>query len=187
MYEVELKVEITEKEREDLITRFKDRGFESKGVTPQNDFYIEAKLSPHGGYDLKRYRQEGNKYIYTEKTWEIAGDTKARREDEREVTKEEMEAAITEYPDAIKIKKDREWFAGNYQDRDVSITIDSVKFDHSPTARYFIEAEIVVEGKNEVKETKKKITDFLAELLAKGEADSLVEAPGMFTMALEKR
>ena len=59
MYEVEIKVELSGKERIDLIERFKTRGFLAKGITPQNDFYIEAKPSPYGRFDLKRYRQEG--------------------------------------------------------------------------------------------------------------------------------
>ena len=185
MYEVEIKVELSGKERIDLIERFKTRGFLAKGITPQNDFYIEAKPSPYGRFDLKRYRQEGGRYIYTEKIWEMAGDTPARRENEYEVTREFMEAEIAKFPDAVKIKKDREWFAGNFEGTDLSITIDSVKFDHSPSMRYFIEAEIDVQDKNLVKETKKKIADFLAELL--GKKGPIPESPGMFTMAMDKR
>ena len=63
MYEVELKVEITEKEKEELIKSFKVKNYLFKGITPQDDFYIEAKESPYGGQDLKRYRKEGGKFI----------------------------------------------------------------------------------------------------------------------------
>ena len=47
---------VGDEERERLIGEFKNKGFQSNGVTPQNDFYIEAKPSPFGTYDLKRYR-----------------------------------------------------------------------------------------------------------------------------------
>ena len=185
MYEVEVKVELSEKERQDLIALFKKKGFESKGVTPQSDFYTEAKPSVYGGYDLKRYRHEADKFIYTEKIWEMADDAKARKENEYEVTQEKMEAEIAQNPVVVKIIKDREWFKGTYQGSEISITIDSVKFDHSPNIRYFIEAEIDVTDKNTVKDTKRKIVDFLRELL--GKKDSMIEAPGMFTMAMDKK
>jgi predicted adenylyl cyclase CyaB len=180
MYEVELKVEITSKQREDLINLFKEKGFAFKGMTPQHDVYIQAEKSPYGGYDLKRYRSEVGKYIYTQKTWEMIDGLPARKEDEHEVTKEEFDAKVAEYPNALSIKKEREWFDGG----DISITIDSIKFDHSPEMRYFIEGEIDVEDKAEVTNTREKIRTFLKESLG---ADEIVEAPGMFMMAFEKR
>jgi adenylate cyclase class IV len=184
MYEVELKVEITAKERESLISLFKKSNFPFKGVTPQNDFYIEAKESPHGGYDLKRYREEGTRFIYTEKIWEMVGGQAARKENEFDVTKDEFESETARFPDAVKIKKQREWFGGAYQDMAISVTIDSVKFDHSPNMRYFIEAEIDVEDKNDVASTKDIIREFLKEFLRKPE---IIEAPGMFAMAFKKK
>ncbi len=184
MYEVELKVELTSQERSALLERFSERGFESKGVTPQNDFYIEAVPSQYKGYDLKRYRHEADKYIYTEKTWEVVEGRPIRKEEEYEVSKEHFETEIAKYPDAIAIKKDRAWFAGSYEDRDISITIDTVKFDHSPNTRYFIEAEIGVEDKEKVIETQDLIREFLEDALQKEE---IVEAPGMFVMAFTKQ
>ncbi len=183
MYEVELKVELTDREKIDLIKSFKDQGFGSKGSTPQNDYYIEAKESPFGGQDLKRYRNENGKLIYTEKIWEMEGDVKARRENEYEVSKEIFEKAIAEFPNAIKIIKDREWFDASYEGVKISVTIDSVKFDHSPSIRYFVEAEIDVKDKIEVPKTKEFIVKFLKKILNKTE---MMEAPGMFTMAVKK-
>ncbi len=46
----------------------------------------------------------------------------------------------TEY-DFVKIKKDREWFGINHNGKDISVTIDSVRFDHSQSMRYFIECD----------------------------------------------
>jgi adenylate cyclase class IV len=153
-------------------------------MTPQNDYYIEAKESPYGGYNIKRYRDEGAKFIYTEKVWEKIKGQPARREEEHEVSMEEFASRVAEFPNAVKIKKDREWFAGNYKDKDISITIDSVKFDHSPEVRHFIETEIDIADKNNVAETKALIGQFLKELLGKSE---IVEAPGMFSMAFNKK
>lgn len=184
MYEVEIKVELTKEEKDSLILEFKARNFEFKGLTPQNDFYIEAEKSIHGGYDLKRYRSEAGKYIFTQKTWETSGDTKARREDEHEVTKEEFDSTILNYPNAIKIIKDREWYKGIFKDKNISLTIDTVKFDHSPNIRYFLEAEIDVPEKAEVAFTKELISDFLKDILHKPE---IIEAKGMFTMTFDKK
>ncbi|MES2437116.1 MAG: CYTH domain-containing protein [Patescibacteria group bacterium] len=184
MYEVELKVELTAEDKENLIAEFKARGFVAKGMTPQNDYYIEAKKSQYKGYDLKRYREEAGKYIYTEKIWEIVDDQPARRENEHEVTEPEFKSVIAQYPDAIKIIKDREWFAGEYQSTPISLTIDSVKFDHSPSMRFFTEAEIDVEDRTEVSKAKEIIELFLKDVLKKTE---IVESPGMFMMAFEKR
>ncbi len=183
MYEVEIKVELTNSERLDVIESFKTKGFIFKGITPQNDYYIEAEESPHGGFNLKRYRKENEKFIYTEKIWEVLDETLCRKEDERVVSKEEFDSKIIEFPDALKIIKDREWFAGSYQGEEISITIDTVKFDHSDDVRYFIEAEIGVEDKENVIKTKELIENFLKEILNK---DSIVESPGMFSMAFKR-
>jgi len=187
-YEVEYKVELTENEVEALRKLFKEKGFAAKGIDQQADYYIEARASTIGkGYDLKRYRNESGKIIYTEKVWEMptGGSEPARRETEHEATHEEIEAALAKYPEAIKIKKQREWFAGSSMDLPhISITIDSVKFDHSPSTRYFIEAETMTADISEVKGLKTHIVKFLKEILGKEE---IVESPGMFTMAFEKR
>jgi predicted adenylyl cyclase CyaB len=184
MYEVEFKVELNLAEKNKLIEQLKISGFEFKGLTPQNDYYIKASKSEYGGYDLLRYRNEADKYIYTEKIWEIIDDQKARKENEHEVTKTEFDSAVQQFPMAIKVIKDREWFVGEYNGKNISVTIDSVKFDHSPEMRYFVEAEIDVENSNEVAATKVLIQDFLKFILHKSE---LIDSPGMFMMAFEKR
>lgn len=184
MYEVEMKVELTAKERDGLLELFKQRNFIFQGITPQKDYYTHATASTYGGYDIQRYRQEGSKFIYTEKIWEIANGQPIRRESEHELSESEFASKISAYPKALKIIKGREWFKANYQDRDISITIDTVKFDHSPTPRYFIEAEIRVADKKEIANTKNLIEGFLREILQK---DEIRESPGMFAMAFEKK
>ncbi len=183
MYEVEIKIELTEKERKDLVLALQKQGFVSKGITPQNDYYIEAKESPFTGFDLKRYRNEAGKYIYTEKIWELIDNLPFRKENEHEVTKKEFEAKIAEFPKALKIVKNRDWYKGSYQGIEISVTIDSVKFDHAVDVRHFIEAEIDIAEKKEVPKTKEFIRGFLKELFNKQE---IVEAPGMFTMAFKQ-
>ena len=183
MYEVEIKVELTDKERQELIDNCKERNFIFKKVTPQNDYYIEAKESSYGGFDLKRYRNEVGEFIYTEKVWELIDGQPYRRETEYVASKEEFESKITQYPHALKIVKDREWFSGLYKGIPISLTIDTVKFDHSQAMRYFTEAEIDIEEKKDVPQTKEFIKNFLKEILNKQE---IIEAPGMFTMAFKK-
>ncbi|MDA8611372.1 hypothetical protein N9L18_00715 [Candidatus Pacebacteria bacterium] len=187
-YEVETKVELTKDEKARLIDSFKEKGFEFRKVTPQRDFYVEAKESPLyeecGRYDLKRYRDEDGELIYTAKIWELVDGHIARQEEEYSVSKEKFDSEIEKYPDAVKIEKTREWFWGEFLNQKISITIDSVKFDHSPEERYFIEAEIDVSDKNETKSTKDLINNFLKEILNKEEIE---EAPGMFAMAFDKR
>lgn len=184
MYEVEIKVELTAQEKEKLILLFKERNFKSKGITPQRDFYVEAVESPFGGFNIKRYRDEVGRFFYTEKVWEEIDGKPIRKENEHEITADEFDAQILKFPNSLKIKKDREWSAGSYQGREISITIDSVKFDHSENIRYFIEAEIGVTDKKKVIETKEFIRQFLKEILGKVE---IIEAPGMFTMAFKKK
>ncbi len=183
MYEVEMKVEITDKELQKLIEHFKQSNIPSLGITPQNDLYTTANKSTFGGYDIQRYREEGSKFIYTEKVWEMVDGQPIRRESEQELPKSEFISKISNFPKALRISKDREWFTANHQGRNISITIDTVKFDHSSHMRYFIEAEIRVADKNEIAATKNIIKSFLMEVLQKSE---VVEAPGMFTMAFEK-
>lgn len=180
MYEVEIKIELSESQKDTLVSTFKDRGYASKGNTPQNDYYIEAKPSPYGGLDLKRYRNEVGTFIYTEKVWELIDGKKFRKETEHTVSKEEFEKAVIDFPNAVKIIKNRAWFDGGR----MSLTIDSVKFDHSPSIRYFIEAEIGVTDKAELTKAKDEIKFFLQDIL---NTTALVEAPGMFTMAFEKK
>jgi adenylate cyclase class IV len=184
MYEVEFKVEITEAESKQFPNQCKEHGFSFKKSTAQHDVYIEVTPSPHGGNDVKRYRNEEGTHIYTEKIWEKAQDgTLVRREDEHEVTQEEFEREITKYPDAVHIKKERAWFKGEHGGEMISLTVDSVKFDHSPRMRYFVEAEIGVDDVEKVSETKAKIMGFLKSLLGREE---MIESPGMLTMAFKK-
>lgn len=183
MYEVEIKVELTDAERQALISEAVSRGFASQGVTPQNDYYVEAVKSAHDiGYDIKRYRNEAGTYIYTRKVWEMLDGQPIRREDEHEVTQEEFDDAVAAHPDAVKIIKDREWFEGSHQGTPISLTIDSVKFDHSPALRYFVEAEISVADAGQVAATRQFLEDFLKEVLGREE---IVVANGMFRMAFE--
>lgn len=184
MYEVETKVEITAEERDQLISLFKEKGFGFEGMIPQKDIYYESVKSPHGGFDLKRYRQEGDSYFHTQKAWEEVEGTLARKEDEHGVTKEEFEAETAKYPDAIKIMKERETYVGNYKEQEIILCIDSVKFDHSPSVRLFIESEVLVNDKAKVKEAQALGASFLAELL--GRNDFPLDQPGMFTMAFKK-
>lgn len=188
VYEVETKVELTQEEKDKIIDSFKERGFEFRKTTPQRDFYIEAERSPYyeqgGNYNLKRYRDEGGVCIYTAKTWEMADGHLARQEEEYEVTQDTFNEEVAKFPDAIKIEKNRDWFWGEFRGEKISITIDTVKFDHSPNTRYFMEAEIGVDDKAKTKETKDVINDFLQDILGK---DDVIEAPGMFKMAFEKK
>ncbi len=180
MYEVEIKIEISERQKDTLVSTFQNREYVSKGNTLQNDYYIEANVSPYGGWDLKRYRNEAGTFIYTEKVWELIEGKQFRKETEKNVSKEEFDKALIDFPNAVKIIKDRAWYdAGR-----ISLTIDSVKFDHSASVRYFIEAEIGVTDKAELTKTKDEIKYFLQEILNTTE---LVESPGMFTMAFEAK
>ncbi|MSR71139.1 MAG: hypothetical protein EXS50_00485 [Candidatus Taylorbacteria bacterium] len=165
MYEVEMKVEITDTELKKLIEHFKQSNVPSLGVTPQNDFYTTANKSPFGGYDIQRYREEGSKFIFTEKVWEMIDGQPIRRESEHELSKSEFISKVSNFPKALRIVKDREWFTANHQGREISITIDTVKFDHSSDMRYFIEAEIRVADKNEIVATKNLIKTFIMEVL----------------------
>jgi adenylate cyclase class IV len=188
MYEVELKVELTKEEKQKLEKAFKERGFEFRKQTPQKDYYVEAKKSPYydqgGKYNLRRYRDEDGELIYTAKIWEMVDEHLARQEEEYEVSREKFDEEIQKYPEAIKIEKARDWYWGKYKGQKISLTIDTVDFDHSPETRYFFEAEIDVDDKDKTKETKDLIRDFIKEVLVKEE---VVEAPGMFSMAFEKK
>jgi hypothetical protein len=183
MYEVEFKIEITSEQESLVVTELTNRSFVSEEVFPINDFFIEAKKSEHGGYDLKRYRQEGNAYIFTEKTWEKKDGMLARKEDEYEVSKEQFESVIAQHPEAIKIIKNRKEFHGNFEEKDITVAIDHVHFDHSPNTRFFIEGEILVPAIEEVEASRAFIKRFLLDLLG---LDDVIESPGMFTMAMKK-
>jgi adenylate cyclase class IV len=183
MYEVEYKVEISLEEQEALFALFESRNFLKKDSVLQNDYYIYIKESEHGGHDLKRYRDEGGKYFYTEKTWEDINGTKARKEIEREASLGEFTKEINKYPNALKIQKMRQSYVGTYKDKKIHIDMDNVKFDHSSDMRYFIETEILVENKEDVKNTKEFLVGFLKEILNR---EDVLESPGMVAMALKK-
>lgn len=183
-YEVEIKVELTDAERIELLGALKRFGFTSHGITPQADYYIQADKSPYGGVDLKRYRDEDGKLIYTEKIWEIHNGERVRREIEREVAKAELEKAVAEHPDAPSIKKEREWFRGSYKETEISFTIDSVQFNNSKQLRYFVEAEIDVSQPDEVPKIKSFLQGFLKDILKRSE---IIEAPGMYSLAVSNR
>lgn len=183
MYEVEYKVEITETEKQKLGELFEANGFVSKKEVMQYDYYIEANPSEFGGFDLKRYRKEGGVFVFTEKIWEDIGGNKARRENEQEVSKEEFDKAIAQYPNALSIEKKRTSFSAKYKEHDIHIDMDRVKFDHSPSERYFIEAETISGDKENTVKLKKLMIEFLQESLGRFD---VVESPGMFSMAYKK-
>jgi len=188
MYEIEIKVELTEQERSELLVELPKHGFEFVESTPQDDFYVEAKVSQfaeYGGkYDLKRYRHEGEDYIYTEKVWELIDGVATRREIENVVTKDEFDEAIVEYPNASRVTKVRDWYSGSFEGQGISLTIDGAKFSHSPAVRYFVEAEIAVVHADETAAARSVVLNFLTTILKR---DEIVESPGMFTMVSEKR
>jgi adenylate cyclase class IV len=183
MYEVEFKVELTQAESATLSDKLIANGFSSRPPVMQNDFYIEARESSHGGYDIKRYRDEGDQIFYTEKVWELVDDQPARREIEHVVTREEFGSEVPKFPDAVTIRKSRRSFQGEWQEMPIHIDMDDVKFDHSPAMRYFIEAEIIAPSAAEVAAAKALVQSFLCDLLGKEE---LVDSPGMFSMAYKR-
>lgn len=183
MYEVEFKVEITKTEREDVIKKLLENNFLDGGSTSQLDCYIEAKESPYGGFDTKRFRQEGDKFIYTEKIWELMDGEMIRREEEKEVSEEEFLSGINSTNDSITIKKDRQKLDGFYDGYKLHVDMDTVKFDHSVSERYFLETEILTDDKAQVKELREFIHKFLVFIL---DRDDVVEASGMFSMAFLK-
>lgn len=182
MYEVEYKVEISEDERTKLISLFEQNNFTKKPSVLQRDYHVEAKESILNGFDIKRYRDEGEKCFYTEKVWEDVNGEKFRRETEKEISKDELEAGIKNSPVIIKIEKTRQPFVGMYKDKEIHVDMDSVKFDHSPHMRYFIEAEILSDNKENVGELKELMKNFLKDSLGRERE----EAKGMFTMAFKK-
>lgn len=182
MYEVEYKVEITKDEQDMLFALFNTQNFERKETVTQNDYYVEAVPSEHGGFNLKRYRDEGSKVVYAEKVWEVIDGQKVRKEVEHEVSREEFDRELVKYPSALKIIKDRNSFTGKLADKVMHIDMDDVKFDHSLQMRYFIEAEVLVEDKGEVNSTRDTLVAFLKESLSR----EIVESPGMFSMAFKK-
>jgi adenylate cyclase class IV len=183
MYEIEYKVEITESEREKLTVLLVAKGFDAKPAIKQKDFYIEAAESPLGGFNLRRYRDEGDRVFYTEKIWEDINGEKFRKEIEREISREEFTLEIKKYPNAMKIVKERFSFFGTYEDNKIHVDLDTVKFDHSPTVRYFIEAEVMSDNRKKVKSLRQLVISFLKESLG---MSHIQESPGMFTMAFKR-
>lgn len=188
MYETEIKIEISDAQRESLLQAFALEGFADKGVVEQIDYYTKAVQSPHGNseaYDIERYRSEGGKFFYTTKEWEpVENGNTIRKEYEHGITSEDYQAAITQTPNLMIIKK-RHSFMASFEGREISLSIDSVKFDHSPVVRHFMEPEILVSDKTQVSETREFLRRFAAGLLGY-EASEIVEAPGMFAMAFKK-
>lgn len=122
--------------------------------------------------------------ILAEKPWEKVGDSLARREIEREATREEMEVAIAASPSPVRIAKTRQPFSGRWDGRDIHVDMDTVQFDHSPGPRYFAEAEVVTPDGAGAPALKARLREFLRQALHR---DELPEALGMFTMAFQKR
>lgn len=189
MYETEMKIEVSEALLSLLLDRFILDGFTDKGVVSQDDYYTKATQSQHGdpkAFDIERYRSEGGKFFYTKKVWEVVeGGDPIRDEEEREVTEQEFETVVAERRWVLKIPKERHWFTASFKGREISLSIDSVKFDHSPSVRHFMEPEILVADRARVAETKEFLRRFVASLLDI-EVSQIVEAPGMFAMALMK-
>ncbi len=184
MYEVETKVEVTFAERTRLVAFLEGAGFEAKDLELQHDYYVEARESPFGGWDLRRYREQSGTVLYTEKTWEVIDGSPARNEFERLSSMEEMHVAVGKNPQTTKIQKFRHPFVGKYQGKEIHVDMDSIQFDHSPAVRYFVEAELIAANAEQVAPYRALVRAFLKEALGVSE---LKEAPGMFTMAFEKR
>jgi adenylate cyclase class IV len=187
VYEVEYKVEIDLTEKALVLKSMISHDVEQKTTTLQKDYYTVARQSPFydigGSYDVERYRNDNGAYIHTEKIWELVDGELARLEKERTLSKSEFDKAINDNPAALKIEKTRNWHLGTFNNNEFTITIDSVKFDHSPEERYFLEVEICVQDKNQMKQARENVQSFLRLLLNKNE---LAQAAGMFKMAYEK-
>lgn len=187
-YEVEIKIELSEAQRIKLLQRLLGLCFADNGVVSQQDYYTKAVLSQYGdpeAFDIERYRSEGGEFFFTKKDWEVENGEPVRKEEERQITRQEFDSAVAGHPDALKIAKDRHSFKASFEGVEISLSIDSVKFAHSPSVRHFMEPEILVEDRARVPETKELLRRFAASLLGMS-LSQIVEAPGMFAMAFKK-
>jgi len=185
MYEVEIKIEVTAGDMKKLVSALSERGFSHQDTVLQKDVYVKAVESLHNAFDIERYRDEGGEYLYTKKAWEVENGESIRKEDEHPVSEEDFNGALARFPDALKVLKTRDYYHGFFENQKVTFSIDTIKFDHSESERYFIEPEIITSERAKVSEIKKLLRRFVSELLGIDEPQ-IVEAPGMFAMAYKK-
>ncbi len=183
-YEVEFKVEITEAEREALMDNLRQKGFSEEPEVSQDSVYVDTTESSKGGDGPERYRREGNRFFHTRKILEKVGNSMACREIQREISQSEYMDVVLKNPEAVRVPKQRNSFSGKYQGQNVHIDMDSVKFKHSPSIRFFVEAEIITNDEGRVEILEKFVQQTLKDLLGRSD---LVRSPGIYGMAKNQK
>lgn len=181
--EAEVKLEINKVEFLTIQKRLQAIGYVSNDEEILRDYFLEYKVSPHGGWDLRRLRKINNEtYFLTQKKWVLdkAG-IKVRSENENELEKEAANKLLQEYKSSPFVDKRRLTFI-NEADENSPYTVALDALEINEHHYYFVECELLT-TLDQASAAREKIFSFLWEALEITERE---EAPGILDFVKSK-
>jgi adenylate cyclase class IV len=141
------------------------------------DYYASFELSPikENSYDFLRFRETTDNVVRTQKTWVLVENQFQRQEDEEEYTGTIPESKYI-------LNKERKIYHNN-NPLLPEVTLDILTINNK--IRYFVEAELVTEHKDEIAEATAKVLDILSQILNK-DLTNTPQAPTMLQLLMEE-
>jgi|GEM_PF-5805101 hypothetical protein len=178
MFEVEKKFEINESTLNSVNKNLIDNGYALKKEFELTDYYPVFKKSEikNNSFDFERYRKnDKGETIKTIKKWILVDGTFQRFEEE--------EKFFGEIPSSKNILHKTRFVYKNDDPGMPEITIDKLNFG-GDKFRYFIEAEICTDKKDDLPSAEQKVIKILSDILMKDLTDQQ-QAPSMLHLILE--
>jgi adenylate cyclase class IV len=177
MFEIEKKFEIPASFITELESNLAKKGYKFDKQISITDYYASFELSPikENSYDFLRFRETTDNVIRTQKTWVFVENQFQRQEDE-----EVYGGTIPE--SKYVLNKERKIY---HNDNPLlpEVTLDILTINNK--IRYFVEAELVTEHKDEIVEATAKVLDILSQVLNK-DLTNVPQAPTMLQLLMEE-
>lgn len=181
--EAEVKLEINKDEFLTVQNKLQEIGYISNEKEMLRDYFLEYKVSPHGGWDLRRLRQVNNQtYFLTQKKWVLDNDgVKVRSEEENELEKAAAAELLQEYDSPSFVDKQRLTFI-NEADENSPYTVALDALEINNRHYYFVECELLT-TLDQASAAREQIFEFLWEKLEIPERE---EAPSILDFVKSK-
>jgi hypothetical protein len=176
MYEIEKKFEISPNELQNVIERMHDIGYNLTNVIEITDYYpifFESQIKPNS-FDFERYRlKDSSKIIKTIKRWVKVDGIFQREENESEF--------FGDIPASTHIiNKYRQVYTIENKTMP-EIVIDVLNFGDA--IKYYIEAELATENKDELEDYENTVYSALEKVLDK-DLKNIPQAPSMLHLII---
>lgn len=175
--ETEIKYALTNSESKAIGKKLLTKGFKKLSTESLTDYYLKFQPSTVKGWDFTRLRVSNTSpALLTEKEWQRRNDSEPIRiEREHHLAAKSLNSMKQEMKAVPRIKKVRINYGGKIDDRNITISIDSLRVRSK--SYIFIELEAITSAK-ESQQVRKRLSDWFVNELGykkRDEAQSMLD------------